>query len=706
MNDLPRQKLCEIISTYGRSVSEDERRCEGLLRDFCGEYKREISVLVNALKERVATDLLVSSDAVPRKVLLARLMKRLLDNRALAEDAARWAVASWALALGVISNAECEVFELEITAATQKKGGRTSSTAKKQRSATEKIAKKRDKSDQVHPFDQTTPPPPFPPQETPPSQTLIVSQGGQSQYGTIREAIADARPGTRILIRPGLYKEGLILDKPVEIVGDGPREDIIVESIDSDCLLMQTDRAAVQGLTLRGRANAVHKTFYAVDIPQGQLVLENCDITSDSLACVAVHNAMATPLIRRCQIHDGAESGLFFYENGRGTVEDCDIFGNAEAGIEICEGAQPIIRRSKIHDGKQNGIFVHQNGQGMVEDCDIFGNAEAGVKIGRSGDLTVRKCRLNRNGTVAVAVDKNAVGRVEDCDLADNVHGTWDLEVGSQVQRSGNTGEGNHDEEQRAAGSQPSAEPRLWTQEEIMAGLQAHAEGLRQAIRTITEPRQDVDPISQQGQSASQAAPPQSIERQAVVQQKKKISNRKSRFHQRLQFSISVLITLSVLAVWSLIFKELPTEDTSFLVKDKHLDQLGNADRMKDLAEAEHLPRKITEQATLPPQPSLTRSEKSKLPASSEKSKGNSLAKPRSEPVLGAYRILRNTKLFREPREDADSIFELQEGVRINVVGVVKEKWLRIESKRTDRPPGYVRREDTVPLLKESESSR
>jgi len=104
MNNLPRQKLCEIIAQYGHSLRDDPRRTEALLRDFCGEYKREIFVLVSALRERVAADLLTLQDSMPHEVLLARLTKRLQDDLALAEDAARWAVESWALALGVIEH--------------------------------------------------------------------------------------------------------------------------------------------------------------------------------------------------------------------------------------------------------------------------------------------------------------------------------------------------------------------------------------------------------------------------------------------------------------------------------------------------------------------------------------------------------------------------------------------------------------------------
>ena len=105
MNDLPRQKLCEIINRYGHSLCDEPLRLEGLLRDFCGQYRREISVIVGALRERVAADLLSSQHTIPLEILFTRLTNRLQDNLGLAENVAQWAVESWALALGVISSA-------------------------------------------------------------------------------------------------------------------------------------------------------------------------------------------------------------------------------------------------------------------------------------------------------------------------------------------------------------------------------------------------------------------------------------------------------------------------------------------------------------------------------------------------------------------------------------------------------------------------
>jgi hypothetical protein len=57
MDDIPRLKLRNLIVTHGPSLCDDPRRCEALLRDVCGSYKREIHILVNALKANLAVDL-------------------------------------------------------------------------------------------------------------------------------------------------------------------------------------------------------------------------------------------------------------------------------------------------------------------------------------------------------------------------------------------------------------------------------------------------------------------------------------------------------------------------------------------------------------------------------------------------------------------------------------------------------------------------
>jgi len=106
MSDFIRQQLQYIITQYGRAICDDHRRCEALLRDLCPENKREVNVLVIALKSKVAEDLMKITDAMPKEIMLSRLFKRLEDDYGLAEKISRWAVETWASVLRGVSAAE------------------------------------------------------------------------------------------------------------------------------------------------------------------------------------------------------------------------------------------------------------------------------------------------------------------------------------------------------------------------------------------------------------------------------------------------------------------------------------------------------------------------------------------------------------------------------------------------------------------------
>ncbi|HZS07309.1 MAG TPA: right-handed parallel beta-helix repeat-containing protein [Blastocatellia bacterium] len=390
MNDLPRQKLIEIIARHGRSVAVEPRRCEGLLRDYCAAYRREIAVLVSAAEERVAADLLTVDTGLPREALLARLARRLHDNVAMEATAAKWAVNSWALALGVISGAELTAMEegrpdpAPMAAAALAAAG-----ARRQQVSTDSLP------------------------------VIIVSASGDGDYKSLGEALKAAAPGSRLLVRPGLYREGVVINDPVEIIGDGRQEEIIIASAGASCFLMRADEATVRGLTLRQGAGSGPggEGFFAVDIPQGHLTLEFCDISSRSLSCVGIHNDLTNPLIRRCRIHSSADSGVYIFNAAGGTIEDCDIHQNSNVGVAITERANPTIRSCAIRSGENAGVVSWGGGLGVVEECEIFSNAKAGVGISEEGNLTIRRSRIHGGGNSGVFVHHNGQGTLEECDI-------------------------------------------------------------------------------------------------------------------------------------------------------------------------------------------------------------------------------------------------------------------------------------------------
>jgi parallel beta-helix repeat protein len=128
-----------------------------------------------------------------------------------------------------------------------------------------------------------------------------------------------------------------------------------------------------------------------VDITQGRLDLEGCEISSQSFACVVIRDG-ADPRLRRNKIHDGKQGGVLVFDSGLGTLEDNDITGNARSGVEVT-GGNPTVRGNRINRNGYTAVYVHDGGQSVVEDNDLTGNKQGAWDIAADCKANVTRAR-------------------------------------------------------------------------------------------------------------------------------------------------------------------------------------------------------------------------------------------------------------------------------------------------------------------------
>jgi WD40 repeat protein len=100
MTDLLRQKLCDIVAAHGPAVGDDPRRCAELLRQAVPDDGGGVEALLRALEAHVPARLTLLTEPMGLAPVTSGLVRRLVDEQGLSEEAARWAVESWAVALG------------------------------------------------------------------------------------------------------------------------------------------------------------------------------------------------------------------------------------------------------------------------------------------------------------------------------------------------------------------------------------------------------------------------------------------------------------------------------------------------------------------------------------------------------------------------------------------------------------------------------
>ncbi|HYK73582.1 MAG TPA: AAA family ATPase [Pseudoneobacillus sp.] len=203
---------------------------------------------------------------------------------------------------------------------------------------------------------------------------LTVSQTNPTaSFSAIHEAIQAAEPGTMILIDPGIYRETLLIDKKIELVGNGSPDEILIESSDTTCVRVKSD-GRISKLTIRGIGG---ENQYAVFINRGEMLFQDCWFSSSGTSAF-IMNEEASPIFENCTFHS-SKIGAAITVGASSKWKDCTVMGNSEIGINVDKRANPLIRHTKFVKNQIGANFAEE-AHGTMESCEFFEN-ENGVLV-------------------------------------------------------------------------------------------------------------------------------------------------------------------------------------------------------------------------------------------------------------------------------------------------------------------------------------
>ena len=250
-------------------------------------------------------------------------------------------------------------------------------------------------------FDDATPEPtadaavaPAEPDAGPPV-IVTVKPDGSGDYGSIAAAVRAAEAGTRILVYPGTYTGHVTVKTPVDIVGTGPREDIVWETTWPSLLRWEAAEGSLSGLTLRPAAAEplTHRETALIDIRSGVPRVRDCDITAlaEATAVIRIAGAAAAPVIEGNRIR-GGQMGIQF-DGGGGTAQE-NLVSRTDIGIGVQRSAA-LVRANQIRN-VEIGIGLGRAAAGEVTDNEVRycarGIAIRSTATARLGDNAVDTC--------------------------------------------------------------------------------------------------------------------------------------------------------------------------------------------------------------------------------------------------------------------------------------------------------------------------
>jgi parallel beta-helix repeat protein len=265
--------------------------------------------------------------------------------------------------------------------------------------------------------------------------TRIVDSTGRGQHTSISDAIAAADPGNRILIRPGVYREHLIVDKPLELIGDGKIDEIVLSDSTDDVVDFQTTIGRIANLTISQESKDEIALRNAIDISQGRLILENCHLLSAGGAVIFIRGG-ADPQIANNKITNlGGTQGIAV-QAARGLIEKNEINVNNAFGIVVLSrGAAPIIRQNTIRSTLIS-IQLIEEATSTIDDNDM-GSAWRGILASGNSTVVVTRNRIH-DCTTGIRIEAGGRGTIEGNAFTGNSENAVEVESGAQATVMGN----------------------------------------------------------------------------------------------------------------------------------------------------------------------------------------------------------------------------------------------------------------------------
>lgn len=223
-----------------------------------------------------------------------------------------------------------------------------------------------------------------------PEPDITVAQDTTGMFKTISDAVAHARSGQVILVRPGVYREQVRIDK-------------------------------VRGLTLAGTDPAttvVDATgkYSAVELKTGGNRLVGLSLSGADAHGVWVRDSHQ--YITRCLVSGNGDRGIYISA----------MYGNASADIDHCT----------VVDNGVSGIYVaRRNDSTRIVDCIVAFNTRGIVADAENPNMTVdRNCLFNTEKDTDRVVPGTG-NFIADPDFVDPAQGEYHLSRSSPCLRSG-----------------------------------------------------------------------------------------------------------------------------------------------------------------------------------------------------------------------------------------------------------------------------
>jgi len=201
------------------------------------------------------------------------------------------------------------------------------------------------------------------------------------RYETVQKAVESARPGDTVVVRAGLYRENIVIAKPLTLKGAGISGEVVIEAA----------RSSEPVITVR---SAVGATVHGVSA-----------IESD-VAGIYIYDSRETKILESA--FNGNRYGIHI-EKSEGSFVEGNRTEDNEYGIYLTGSNDNVIKGNRADKNRDKGIILVDSSRNTLTENSATGNYWDGVNLFNShgNSITDNKLWKNTFAMVIISSEEN-----------------------------------------------------------------------------------------------------------------------------------------------------------------------------------------------------------------------------------------------------------------------------------------------------------
>ena len=237
---------------------------------------------------------------------------------------------------------------------------------------------------------------------------------------SITTMIARAKPGDTISVPAGTYREQIVIDKPLVLVGEG--QPVIDAGGRGDVVLVTADEVTVRGFTIQGSARDVVDEPAGVRIRGNRATIE-ANRVRDTLYGIVMEDSAGHRILNN-RVSSIPEFGperrghaLYVWHTDNTTIEGNTVTG-AKDGVFLGFANHNRVERNYVTDARYGIHYMYADHNVFID--NVFRESVAGGAIMFSRDVTFRGNEFAYNRSAASGYGL-LFKDVDDVEMTDNL---------------------------------------------------------------------------------------------------------------------------------------------------------------------------------------------------------------------------------------------------------------------------------------------